>query len=628
MNLKHNLRKNVIRYARTIAVMLLICIGILNSVPLASALTFSDVPSSHWAYTSIDYMSENGYMLGTGGGRFEPDATLTRAQVITVLYRVSGATNDTDRQPYTDVARGSYYYGAVCWAYSHYLSQCIQSSATKFYPDLSISRVKMATLIWNFAQTYGWAASTPPSIALPYSDISGLTTVQKNALKWCYQNDIMKGVSYSKFSPYTSVTRAQMAKIIYSFDRCVAKDRAFCVGTNYNDSDKIDTSVDATTAKNFYRSMGYDVICLTEPEVSTMRNNHYIKSNILFFSGHASPKRMVFNYLQKGYPYKTGVSNEKNTITETGYHVVGIAGNMDFVDLVVFAGCKTATGNDNIAKRANQYGAKVSIGWKNPVYDGSHKNWLERFNNCLAKGQTIEQAISYADSFIYLVGSHVKDHISYFDNYNDFTARLIRNKSKSTTSIQDISNIEDSPNNILQRYQGNVEIVGEDSTTEIAAIIQELDSTFVPEDYKVYIHKNNEITATIDYVRMIGDFETSTGYTAELRGNTVTAIYDHSEPVSENAENQLFALSAQLESNNSEVKRGGHTQKEPKEVTEALQLALEQTQKSSQKEASQQSYYYYYDVENERACILVYTTYYFDGTDTMGVDLYQYNLTE
>lgn len=64
------------------------------------------------------------------------------------------------------------------------------------------------------------------------------------------------------------------------------------------------------------------------------------------------------------------------------------------------------------------------------------------------------------------------------------------------------------------RYQGNVEIVGEDSPTEIAAIIQELDSTFVPEDYKVYIHKNNEITATIDYVRMIGDFETSTGYSS------------------------------------------------------------------------------------------------------------------
>ena len=62
MNLKHNLRKNVIRYARTIAVMLLTCIVTLNGVPLASALTFSDVPSSHWAYTSIDYMSENEYI--------------------------------------------------------------------------------------------------------------------------------------------------------------------------------------------------------------------------------------------------------------------------------------------------------------------------------------------------------------------------------------------------------------------------------------------------------------------------------------------------------------------------------------------------------------------------------------
>lgn len=615
-------------------------ISIMTSLgALASAATFSDVPSSHWAYSAIKYVSTNKYMVGTGNNLFSPNGTLTKGQIIATLYRVAEEPETPLYQPYSDVAQGHYYYKAVCWAYRNSLSQVIQKSPSTFSPGSAITRVKMAELIWKFAKVNGWTSNVVPSVSLPYSDIAGLTTTQKNALKWCYGNSIMVGVSGTAFSPYSTITRAQAAMIVYKFDGFIARNSAFCVGTKYNDTYNIDTTIDATNARDSYKKLGYNVTCVTAPTVGKMRNKHSIKSKILFFSGHADSGHMAFRYMQHGDEYKTGVYYANDFDSLTGYKYVGIAGNMDFVSLAVFAGCNTATGDDNIAKRARDYGAHISIGWRGKVFSGSHSNWLSRFNSILGEGGSLASAMAYADSFIYLPFSNVKNYAICSDSLSldIFRGDSVSDVNRTTSAFNNTSEKIQAPNNLLESFEGNTTIDGEDISAEVAEIIQQFDNNFNINDYKVYVYKNSDEITTIDFIRVIGGFETSSGYTAKINGNHLTSLYNNSKNISEDniasATRLSKRLGISLPSDSEEVivaqnANAEQTQTEPKELTEALRLAFEQTQSSPQKEAAQQTYHYYYDVENETACILVYTDYYFDGTDAMGVDLYTYNLVD
>lgn len=612
-----------------LALILVVSIAV-SLLPVANAATFSDVPSNHWAYSAVDYVSTNEYMVGTEDNLFDPNGTLTKAQVITVLHRVADELETTNSQPYTDVTPGRYYYNAVRWAYSKSLSQILQTSSTVFSPGGAVLRYKMAMLIWKFAQVNGWATSTAPAVPLLYSDIGSLTASEKNALKWCLDNSIMTGVSDTAFSPFSSITRAQLAKIIYSFDAFVAKNRAFCVGTNYNNSNHLDTTVDATTARYYYRDMGYDVTCATAPTVTIMRTAHNIKSSVLFFSGHGNNCCITFNYMQSNDPeFKTGVYYQANSNSTGGYKAVGILGNMDFVDLVVFAACETASTDDNIAKRARDYGAKVSIGWTKSVESLNHTNWLSRFNSRLAAGHSIANAVAYADSFTYSSGSNVTDHIVYSRGQHDRDS-LVLNGSPGMSSSSSTSEEEQAPEDVLASFRGNTNLKGEDISAEVAAIIQEIDNSFDIKDYKVAVHRSNDVMATIDYTRVIDGFETNSVYVAILYDNKLVSLYDHTKEISKSAKAGVCSLSKRLGiSDQATTERGIMAQKEAKEskeLTEALRLALEETQSSPAKEAFQQRYCYYFDAENETASILVYTDYYFDGTDAKGVDLYVYDL--
>ena len=604
------------RTLRIIIVSLMMFSIVVYSVPVVYAATFSDVPSSHWAYKAIDYVSTNGYMNGIGNNLFNPDGVSTKGHVITVLFRVSQDLTPTNSQPYTDVTPGHFYYNAVRWAYNNSLSSVIHTTSTVFSPDSALYRVKMAELIWKFAQVKGWANSTVPSVSLPYTDITNLPTSQKNALKWCYYNAIMTGTSGTTFSPYTTITRAQLAKLIYNFDKYVSKNKAFCVGTKYNDSLNLDTTNDAIVAKFYFENMGNDVILRTQPTIDIMRKYHNIKSKILFFSGHGNYKSMQFNYMQQGGIYKTGVYYSGNN-TENGYQYVGIIGNMDFVDLAVFAGCETAKGSDNLAKRAHNYGAKNTIGWTKEVLASSHSNWLSRFGHYLYEGHSVVSAALYADSFTYLPGSNVKDYVIYSND-----------RSGGNLTLSE-------PGNQLNSYRGDTIIKCQNDPYEVEAIIQEINSNFDIDDYNVYIHNNSNEITTIDFVRLIEGFETNSGFSAIINCNNLIGLYGSTGDFNEEEVARMKSLSEHLgiadqhESEkevSTQIATSAKTDEYPEELKAALGLALEQTQSCPEKEVEKQRYHYYYDIEKDTASILVYTDYYYDDTDCLGVDFYQYNL--
>ncbi|MBR4132786.1 MAG: hypothetical protein IKT99_07385 [Oscillospiraceae bacterium] len=192
--------------------------------------------------------------------------------------------------------------------------------------------------------------------------------------------------------------------------------------------------------------------------------------------------------------------------------------------------------------------------------------------------------------------------------------------------------IDDAFNNLLKQYNGDLSITWENASEEIAAIIRELKGDFQIEDYQVDFYDNGDGFATIDYRQIIGGFETDSIYVASIDDGKLIALTDRTKTVSEEERNRLLALTDRLGIARQTVAertvpvRDGEGPAEPKELAEALRLALEQTQSVPEREAYQQRYCYYYEAESKTASILVFTDYYFDDTDATGVDLYTYDL--
>lgn len=597
---------------------------------------FSDVPPDHWSYPYVRYMRDTQYIAGVGNNMYNPDGTLIRGDIITVLYQVAGGTNlyidENSYSPYVDVI-DEYFSTPVRWAYMYSLAQIIQTDSSHFSPYAPLTRIKIAELLWKFARYKGLASSTAPSVTLPsYTDIGGLTAAQINALKWCYYNKIMTGTSATTFEPTLTVSRAQMAVICFAFDRFATQNSAFCVGTNYgNIQDSQDSTQEAIDAKDAYQRMGYSVTLSTTPTVAVMRNSHYMRSRILFFCGHGSDVAMQFNYMQNGGNYKTGVTI--SDITVDGYTYVGLEHRMRLVDLAVFAGCETGKGAMSLASLACMLGAKVSIGWQATVGDNSQRKWLKRFNNALADGKSVEKALEYADAYsFYSSNSAVKDWAVYFSNYEKFytPGSLLPQGGAAEIMASGIAEQEPAPKNLMESYQGDTLIPGKNITAEIGEIIHAIDDSFNLNDYNVYVYDHGEgVFSTIEYIRVIGGFETNSGFVAIYEDNALKSLYDNTVEISEDTASRICAMGSLLDSaSQTRSMQGIATPEASEELAEALQLARERTQASPKKEVAQQRYQYYYDLERDLPYILVYTDYYYDGTKTMGVDLYEYEIME
>ena len=182
---------------------------------------FTDVPGpSRWEHKGIDYCVARGLMAGVGGARFSPNTTSTRAQIVQILYKLSGDTTDYSKYytPFTDVTRDDWFYNAVAWAYDHDIVKGTGEHA--FSPDAPIQREQMALIL------YGYAAKYAPSClggAVPigsFPDAGSVSNWAYAAMSWAVGNGLISGsesngVSY--LMPKSSATRAQVSAIMMRF---------------------------------------------------------------------------------------------------------------------------------------------------------------------------------------------------------------------------------------------------------------------------------------------------------------------------------------------------------------------------------------------------------------------------
>ena len=204
-----------------------------EAIPATGASTCTGGPScpsyglhdvagpDYWAHKGIDYCVRNRLMNGVGAGTFSPDTACTRAQIVKILYNLSG--NQTDYSyyylPFTDVAPGAWYYNAVAWAYCNDVTS--GTSATTFTPNAAITRQQLVTFLYRYTVKYApeFTGNAAPISAFP--DAGSVANWAYAAMSWAVGNGLIQGNAHDNgpdyLDPNGSATRAQTATIIMRY---------------------------------------------------------------------------------------------------------------------------------------------------------------------------------------------------------------------------------------------------------------------------------------------------------------------------------------------------------------------------------------------------------------------------
>ncbi len=180
---------------------------------------FSDVKKDDWHYESVKYVYENNLMQGTGAG-FEPESKMTRAMLVTVLYRMANPNVTESAHNFADVASGKWYSDAVLWAASNGIVSGV--SENKFAPNEDITREQMALIIYRYAKMQGFDVSESSTLE-SFTDTSDVSAWALGAIGWANSVTLVNGTSETTLSPKATATRAQVATILMRFSETVSK---------------------------------------------------------------------------------------------------------------------------------------------------------------------------------------------------------------------------------------------------------------------------------------------------------------------------------------------------------------------------------------------------------------------
>lgn len=182
-------------------------------------LPFTDVLTSDWFYEDVAFAYENGLFAGTSDTTFSPNASMTRAMLVTVLYRLEGQPAVNGRSGFSDVQYNGYYEDAVTWAADNGIVN--GTSTTTFSPNANVTREQMAAILYRYAQhkKYNTAASSGLNGFTDHASVSGYAAA---SLEWAVAEKLVNG-SAGKLMPTGNATRAQVAAILHRFVENVAK---------------------------------------------------------------------------------------------------------------------------------------------------------------------------------------------------------------------------------------------------------------------------------------------------------------------------------------------------------------------------------------------------------------------
>ena len=173
---------------------------------IVATVNFRDVNQSDYYYDAVQWAVEKGITEGTSATTFSPDASCTRAQMVTFLYRAAGSPAPKSTvNPFTDVSASDYYYNAVLWAVENGITTGV--SADRFAPGATVSRAQTVTFLYR-------ANGSPAASGASFSDVAA-GEYYANAVAWAVQNGITTGTGNGKFTPNAPCTRGQIVTFLY-----------------------------------------------------------------------------------------------------------------------------------------------------------------------------------------------------------------------------------------------------------------------------------------------------------------------------------------------------------------------------------------------------------------------------
>ena len=181
-------------------------------------IEFVDVPQKAWYVEAVNYAVRNSLMKGVGNDQFDPEGTMTRAMLVTVLWRYEGEP-EAPANTFSDVKAGTWYFDAVSWAAANNIVGGVGNN--KFDPDGNITREQMATILYRYCNGKGIDTSKQTSIS-GFPDAGSVSSYAQNAMQWAVAEELVNG-SDGKLLPQGNATRAQVATILMRFIENIAE---------------------------------------------------------------------------------------------------------------------------------------------------------------------------------------------------------------------------------------------------------------------------------------------------------------------------------------------------------------------------------------------------------------------
>lgn len=178
---------------------------------------FKDVTRSNvgtWAADAVDFAYHFGLVSGVSKTEFAPNSPMTRAQLVTVLYRAAGSPSVTVSTNFEDLDVGSYYYSAVVWANVNGIVN--GTSDTTFSPDSRLTRQQLAAILYRYARAFGGDTSYTGNLN-HFTDRHQVDSYATTPMIWAVSHEIISGTSDTTLSPLSTATRAQVVVILHRY---------------------------------------------------------------------------------------------------------------------------------------------------------------------------------------------------------------------------------------------------------------------------------------------------------------------------------------------------------------------------------------------------------------------------
>ena len=199
--------------------------------PTCPGYAFRDMPvPTDWAHEGLDYCIYHGYIAGTSASTVAPTGVCTRAQLVSILYRMQGEPTAVRgielaklRAPFDDVPRGQWYTDAIWWA--KLTGVVAGTSATTFDPSGEITREQLAVILYNYTKQFASGSLTATGSLAGFPDAGSVSSWARTEMAWAVGNGLISGTgsgSVAYLSPQGSATRAQVAAILMRFEQAMA----------------------------------------------------------------------------------------------------------------------------------------------------------------------------------------------------------------------------------------------------------------------------------------------------------------------------------------------------------------------------------------------------------------------